>query len=379
MMEDNGIRQQPADADQSVDFIELAQRLWQDRRRIARWCVIGGIAGLVIGFSIPKEYTATVKLAPELQRGGNAAGRMGALASLVGANMNTTDAMSPELYPDIVQSAAFMVGLFGVEVAGEDGEFRMPVEEYVAGKLRSPWWSVILSAPGKAVGLLTGLFSEDEPAGTGETDPFRLTKEEDEVVKALQDRIETTVDQKTLMVELSVTMQDPLVTATLTDTVMRNLQNHITRYRTDKARQDLVFAQKLFDEAKEKYYKAQQRYAGYVDEHQALSRRSYRTEEERLQNEMSLAYGLYNQTAQQLQAAKAKVQESMPVYAIVQPATVPLRPSKPSKLIILAGCVFLAGASAAVRTLYGREIAGVFRRKGGAPPSGGAGTAEALG
>lgn len=65
--------------------------------------------------------------------------------------------------------------------------------------------------------------------------------------------------------------------------------------------------------------------------------------QERLQNEMNLAFNLYNQTAQQLQLARAKVQESTPVYAVVQPASVPVKPSKPSKIILLAGCIFLGG------------------------------------
>ena len=138
-------------------------------------------------------------------------------------------------------------------------------------------------------------------------------------------------------------MQDPLVSATLTDTVMRNLQEFITQYRTDKARNDLAFTQRLFDEARDNYYEAQQRYARYMDQNQGIVRRSYLTEQERLQNEMNLAFNLYNQTAQQLQLARAKVQESTPVYAVVQPATVPLKPSKPSKIILLAGCIFLAG------------------------------------
>ena len=195
------------------------------------------------------------------------------------------------------------------------------------------------------------------------TDPFRLTREENETVGSLQERIAASVDKKTMVVSLAVTMQDPLVAATLTDTVMRNLQNHITQYRTDKARHDLEFTQRLFDEAQGKYYAAQQRYAQYVDQNQALSRKSFRTEEERLQNEMSLAYSLYNQTAQQLQLARAKVQESTPVYAVVQPATVPLTPSKPSKIMILVGCVFLAGAAAAAWTLFGEEIAETFRKQ----------------
>ena len=365
-MESNNMQQQPETADQEIDLIELAQKLWQGRRMIVRWCIAGALVGLVIGFSIPKEYTVTVKLAPEIQGGKTSLGGLGSLASIAGinmGNMNSADAVSPDLYPDIVQSVPFMTELFGVEVADAMDRKTMPLYDYVSEELRGPWWGAVLAAPFKALGWFAGLFRAEEPEDEGPTDPFRLTKEENEVVRSLQERISTSVDKKTQVVSLSVTMQDPLIAATLTDTVMLNLQNHITQYRTDKARHDLEFTQRLFDEAQGKYYAAQQRYAQYVDQNQALSRRSFRTEEERLQNEMSLAYSLYNQTAQQLQLARAKVQESTPVYAVVQPATVPLNPSKPSKMMILVGCVFLAGAAAAVWLLFGKEFIGAFGKQ----------------
>lgn len=363
--EETNQQRPPVSDNQEIDLVELARKLWQDRRRIVRWCTLGAIAGLVIAFSIPKEYTVTVKLAPEIQGNKGTMGNIGALASMAGINMGGTgsDAVSPELYLDIVQSVPFMTGLFGVEVADKDGERRMTTYKYMEEELRSPWWGVILAVPGKVMGWMAGLFDSDKAEGTGTTDPFRLTEEEDGVVRALLERVTAVVDRKTLVVSLSVTMQDPLIAATLTDTVMRNLQEHITRYRTGKARNDMEFAQKLSDEARDKYYEAQQRYARYMDENQALSRRSFRTEQERLQNEMTLAFNLYNQTAQQLQLARAKVQELTPVYAVVQPATVPLRPSRPSKLLILVGCVFLAGTAAAAWTIFGREFVGTLRGK----------------
>ena len=84
-MESNNMQQQPETADQEIDLIELAQKLWQGRRMIVRWCIAGALAGLVIGFSIPKEYTVTVKLAPEIQGGKTSLGGLGSLASIAGA------------------------------------------------------------------------------------------------------------------------------------------------------------------------------------------------------------------------------------------------------------------------------------------------------
>jgi RNA-splicing ligase RtcB len=159
-------------------------------------------------------------------------------------------------------------------------------------------------------------------------------------------------------------MQDPVISATLTDTVMNRLQEYITDYRTMKARHDLAYIQKLYDESREDYYKAQQRYARYIDSNQNIILSSYRTESERLQNEMNLAYSVYNQTAQQLQVAKAKVMEITPVYTVVQPATVPLHPSKPKKSMLLIGFVFLGFVGTSAWVLFGRDLVAAMRKKG---------------
>ena len=354
----------PGSPEEEIDLLELARKLWDERRMIIRWCVAAALIGLVVAFSIPKEYTTTVKLAPEAANGKSASGGLGALASMAGINLGSSggaDAVFPELYPDIVASVPFIVHLFDVEVQDEKGELTTSTYDWLENHTRSPWWSAVIRLPFKALGWVRSLFSDNEESGAGR-DTFRLTRDENEIAKALSERISVMVDKKTSVVTLSVTMQDPLVSAMLTDTVMRNLQRYVTEYRTDKARNDLEFTQRLFDESQSSYYAAQERYARYMDANQNIVLRSVRTEQERLQNEMNLAYQVYTQMAQQLQLAKAKVQEATPVYAVVQPATVPLRPSKPSKMMILAGFIFLGGAAAAGWILFGRDLLRSFRQ-----------------
>lgn len=363
-MEENK-QQQPVE-EQEIDLLELARKLWNARRLIVKWCIVGAVVGLVVAFSIPKEYTTTVKLAPELQGNKPSSGGLSSLASMAGINlnsMNTIDAVYPELYPDVVSSIPFATELFNVPVKDKKGELQTTVYDYLFEHTRSPWWSVILSLPGKIIGWTLSLFKEEEDSGEGKLDPFQLTEDEMKIVKALNERIGCSVDSKSYVVTLSVTMQDPLIAATLTDTVMINLQRYITDYRTNKSRNDLAYTQKLFDEARADYYKAQQAYARYMDQNQNVVLRSVRTEQERLQNEMNLAYNVYSQTAQQLQMAKAKVQENTPVYAVIQPASVPLKASKPSKMAILVGFVFLAAVASAGWVLLGRDIIDQFKNK----------------
>lgn len=353
-----------ADDEQEIDLLELARKLWDSRKFILKFCLAGLLIGIVVAFSIPKEYTTTIKLAPEVVSGKVPGGGLGALASMAGISggSNTAEAVYPQLYPDIVASIPFTVGLFDITVTDKDGENVTTVRDFIENDTSSPWWSTVIGLPFKAIGAIRSLFSDDEEEGEGNLDTFRLTREEDAVVEALRSRVEADVDTKTSVITLSVTMQDPMISALLADSVAERLKLYVTDYRTNKARHDLEYAEKLNSEAKDDYTKAQQKYANYMDKNQGIVLRSARVEQDQLQNEAQLAFNLYNQTAQQLQAAKAKVQEITPVYTVVQPATVPLKPSKPSKILILVGFIFLAGVIASAWILFGRDMIRQFRQ-----------------
>ena len=333
--------------EEEIDLLEIAAKLWKSRRTIFTYAGIAAIVGLVVAFSIPKEYTTTIKLAPELS-GNNSggSGKLGSLAAMAGINLNSAsagaDAVMPPLYPDVLSSAPFLVGLFDVPVTESKTDSTYTVYSYIEDHTSGTWWGYLFGLPFKAIGGVVSFFrDEEEGTGDGKTNPFRLTKEEDEVKKALAERIVCSYDQETGVNTISVTMQNPLVSALLADTVAAHLQAFITDYRTSKARQDLAYANQLNEEARKDYYDAQQRLADYLDRNQGLSLHSAQVTRERLTNEANLAFSLFNQTSQQLQMAKAKVQETTPVYATVEPATVPIKPSKPSKPMILIGFVFL--------------------------------------
>ena len=356
MQEDKDFRDDASD-EKEIDLLELAMKLWDQRKKLIIWSVCGAVIGLIIAFSIPREYTTDVKLAPETTDNKAAAGGLGALASMAGLGTSASgaDAVYPQLYPDVVSSVPFVTSLFNVKITTSDKDEpqTMTVEQYMEDELRAPWWSVITGAPFKLLGMLRG---GDEEAGTKPLDNFRLTQDEARLVEAVNRRITASVDQKTSVVTISVMMQDPLVSAVLADTVVNRLQAYVTDYRTNKARKDLEYAETLNEEAKADYYAAQQKYAEYLDRNQGLAFQSARITSDRLQNEAQLAFSLYNQTEQQVQKAKAKVQETTPVYAIITPATVPVKPTSPRKALILVGFTFLAFVACAAWILFGAPI-----------------------
>ena len=53
-MEENNksLTSAPAEAEAEIDLLELAQKLWAERKLILKWCGIAAIVGLVVAFSI---------------------------------------------------------------------------------------------------------------------------------------------------------------------------------------------------------------------------------------------------------------------------------------------------------------------------------------
>lgn len=361
----DGAEGQPEE-EQEIDLLELAMKLWQQRKKICIWCFVGAVLGVIVAFSIPKEYETSVKLVPESHSEGKLSGSLGAMAAMVGIGgsaQSGTDAVNPQLYPDVVESTPFLVDLFNVPIEDINGENKMTVREYVEDEIKSPWWSAVFGLPFKLIGALRGGDDDEEEQKGKQTDSFQLTPKEFMIVQALSKRITANVDTKTSVITISVTMQDPMVSATLADTVVYRLQEYITDYRTNKARKDLEYAELLNEEAKANYYKAQQKYADYQDRNQGLILFSAQTTKERLENEATLAFNLYNQTAQQVQMAKAKVQENTPVYTTIAPASVPVRPASPKKPMILIGFVFLAFVACSAWILYGKPLLEEMKQK----------------
>ena len=65
-MDEGKIQKSPQKPEeQEIDLIELAQKVWAERKKLYKVCGIAAVIGLIVGFSIPKEYSTEVTLAPE--------------------------------------------------------------------------------------------------------------------------------------------------------------------------------------------------------------------------------------------------------------------------------------------------------------------------
>lgn len=332
--------------EKEIDLLAIVNKLWQNKKFIFKVAVIGFIVGLIIAFSIPEEYTSTVILTPDTQSSNS--GTIGSLAALAGINVSSTsskDALaSPNLYPSILSSTTFLKGLFDIQVK-EDST--MSLYTYIQKHQKTPWWRHIINAPFR---WSASLFStlDNPPVTTTDSIGIRTTvpnsyipRSDMSVINELRGRFTVDYDKKTGITTVEVTMQNPEISSFLADTLTSYLQSYIIEYRTQKARMDLEYTEKLYQESKENYYKAQANLATFIDGNMNVVSASYRTAQEKLQNEANLTYSIYNQTAQQLQMAKIKVQNTTPVFTIIQPAVQPFQPVKPNIKIVVIGVIFV--------------------------------------
>ena len=333
--------QEPENDELNIDWMDILRRLYAIRKTLYKAAGVGVVLGIIIALSIPKQYTVTVTLSPEMG-GDKASGGLASLASSFlggGATSSSSDALNVTLAPDIVASTPFILELFNTRVQTLNGELDTTLTAYM-DEQKKPWWGYIKAAPGMAIGAIKSLFSEETDTASV-LNPFQLTQKEASKVEAIKQSITTEVDKKTAKTTISVTLQDPKVTAIVADSVVAKLQQYIIDYRIKKAKEDCAYLEELCHERQQEYYQAQSKYAHYFDSNRNIAFQSVRAEQERLQNDMNLAYQVYSQVAQQLQVARAKIQEEKPVFAVVEPATVPLQPSGTSRKIILIGIVFL--------------------------------------
>lgn len=348
--------------EQEIDLIDLLRKVIAMRKTLYKAAGIGLVVGIIIAFSIPRQYTVSVTLAPEMNGNSKSNGLASMAASFLGTGStgNSADALNATLSSEIVSSTPFLLELFDTRVQTLDGDLDTTLVAYL-DEQSSPWWSLILGAPRKALGAIRGLFSEKSDTVTT-LNPFQLTSKENQKVIALRNTIQANVDKKTGITTLSVTLQDPKVTAMVADSVVAKLQQYIINYRIAKAKEDCAYLEQLYKERQQEYYDTQQRYARYVDANKSLVLQSVRTEQERLQNDMNLAYQVYSQVAQQLQIARAKIQEEKPVFAVVEPATIPLQASNSRKMVVI-GIVFLALVGTLGWKLFGAPLWQQFKKQ----------------
>ena len=203
----------------------------------------------------------------------------------------------------------------------------------------------------KTVRAIKNVFEEKDnvPRGNGSSDinPFRMNKKDFKLMKVVMENISCDVDKKTSVITINVTDQDPVICATMADSVKMHLQEFIIRYRTSKVSEDVVHYQQMRDDAEKEYDVVMRAYGRYCDTHTNVILQSFQSERDKLEGELALKQNSLTAMETQLQATKVKLQEKTPAFTTLKSATVPIKPTGPKRMLFVLGMLILASVATA--------------------------------
>lgn len=315
----------------------LATRIIEKKKYFIFSLPISFVVSCLIIISVPRYYSSEVKLVPELNSP-TQSGALGSLASSFGidlSDMQSTDAISPLLYPELMEDDGFVSEFFNIKVKNSESTISTTYYNYIKKYQKRPWWSIISKT-------IKGIFPKEKKQTKKKFDAYAMSEEDSKIAQAMRSKINLSVDKKDAIISIHVEDQDPLICKTIADSIKSKLQEYITDYRTSKARNDVEYYKKLTAEAKQKYERARQIYGGYSDANMDVVLESYKAKQEDLENDMQLKYNSYTSLNTQLQAAIAKVQERTPAFTILKGASVPYKPAGPKRMIFVLGIMFLS-------------------------------------
>jgi LPS O-antigen subunit length determinant protein (WzzB/FepE family) len=297
---------------EEIDLVELTKLLWRRRMVIIRVTVATGIVAIAIALISPVRYTARAIILPQADRNLSNANIQG-LAAIAGLNLNPDtqgDLLPPAVYPMVVGSIPFQKELI------------------------------------RSAGLMA---AERDTIPAGEI--LTLSPDENRWRNRLSKILSVRVDSKNGTVTLAATMPTAREAAMLAARAQDLLEQYITRFKVQKAQDDLDFVEARFREVKADFEARQRTLAAFQDANRRLVSEVARTRENTLRSEYDLAFAIYSELARQREQARIKVKEQTPVFTVVEPVSVPFLRSAPRRALIVAiGLLvgFLVGAVVAL-------------------------------
>lgn len=296
------------------------------------------ILSYLLILAVPRTYTSSTVMAPELGAAADMSS-LGDIASSFGIDLpsgQNVDAISPLLYPDLMNDNGFVTQLFQIQLTTLDGSVQTSYYNYLLHHTDAPWWTKMMvwirtkvSSPKPAIGL------------PSKFDPYHLSKLDNDIAGAIRNSVSIMTDKKTGVITITAQSQDPMVSKIIADSTRSLLKSYIINYRTSKARNDVAHYTTLVASAKHDYERVRQSYGAFSDANTDVLLESVRAKQEDLENDMQLKYNAYSALVAQLNAAKTKLQDSTPVFTMIQGAEVPVKASGPKRMVFALGMTLL--------------------------------------
>lgn len=337
--------------EEGLDIMALVKGLWAGRKTIIICTSIFIALGLLAALTMKRTYSVNVVMVPQLSSSRTSS--LGSLAALAGFDLTTTMStadLSPLVYPQIVSSVPYRLELLHTPLHYEKLDTAVTMLDYTFNYSKPTVFDVVKKYTIGLPFLLLNALKKEKPdlvmpesdGEGGEKKAVLLTKQEFKMMPYISRCVSLAVDKKEGYVTLNVIGSEPIQTAELAMKAQSLLQEEITRFRTEKAQSELDYIQARYNEIKLEAESLQGQLATVRDRSQSMATTRSTIERERIQSKYNVASSIYSEMAKQLEQAKMKVKKDTPVFTVVQPVTVPSKPSN-SRAKTLIVWTFLGG------------------------------------
>lgn len=287
--------------------------------------VIGSCLGLVLSFLVPSRYTSVASFFPETQDVGRDLGAFAGLAAQFGFGL-AGSGQSPQFYVQVLSSRALLEEVLVSEVTRRDGE-RQRLLDYLVRR---------------------GADS---------------ARKHDKALKRLRAGVRATVNPRTDIVDLQVTLKDPSVAAQVAQRLLDGLNRFNLEVRRSQSGERRRFLEARLADAQDSLRQAEASVRFFLERN-----RSYRgspgleVERDRLARSVSTYQNLVTGLRRDYESARLDEVNDTPVLTLVDPPVVPSRRSSPSRVGAAASGLVL-GLLAAALLLSGRAWVWRLRRE----------------
>ncbi|MGN1228453.1 MAG: chain-length determining protein, partial [Prevotella sp.] len=176
-----------------IDLRVVFKKIYERRRLFYKVLPIVFVLSCAFILCLPRYYRSSLSLAPEIGGSSGLGGTLGSLASSFGidlGSMETTDAINPMLYPDLMEDNGFVVGLFDIKVKSLDGEINCSYYDYLLKHQKRPFWQY-------AFLWVKKLLPKDEVIRNkgNKLNPYLLSKRQDDICKIIREKVSISVDK----------------------------------------------------------------------------------------------------------------------------------------------------------------------------------------
>lgn len=336
--------------EKEIDLVLSMRFIWEKRKLVVKVSIVFLILGIIYAYGSKVQYTASCKLMPESQEGSTpnlgGLGGLGGLAGLAGINFDlNTNTLSPELYPQIVNSLPFQLKIVNEPLYFQKYDTVASSYDFLT-KIDNPSIISILvkytfGLPFEIKSWLSSDYKGKRSNNIENDQIIRISNRDDKFIEKFRDRIMVYVDQKTGIITLESKMPDPIAAAQITEKSLEFLTQYVIDYRVKKARENLDFIEQSYFDAKQNFEIAQKELAIFNDRNRNVTTSLAQIEQEKLKNEFNLTFDVYKSLANQYEQAKIEVKEVTPVFTLLEPIKIPNQKSEPRRILILIISLFI--------------------------------------